>query len=45
MKNYEVLIKQSELLSEIKQLASKLSNEELKIASKSVKDELVVKRL
>lgn len=38
MKNYEVLIKQSELLSEIKQLASKLSNEELKIALNSVKD-------
>lgn len=45
MKNYEVLIKQSELLSEIKQLASKLSNEKLKIALNSVKDELVVKRL
>ncbi len=43
MRNSEVLRKQSELLNEIKQLASKLSYEELRVVLNNVKEELVIK--
>lgn len=43
MKNSEVLRIQSELLNEIKELASKLSYEELRVVLNNVKEELVVK--
>ena len=43
MKNSEVLRIQSELLNEIKELASKLSYEELRVVLNNVKEELVIK--
>ena len=43
MKNSEVLREQSKLLNEIKKLASKLSNEELRIVLNNIKEELVAK--
>ncbi len=43
MKNSEVLRIQSELLNEIKELASKLSYEELRVVLNNLKEELVIK--
>ena len=43
MKNSEVLRIQSELLNEIKELASKLSYEELRVVLNNVKEKLVIK--